>query len=138
MDMENTKETGSPQGRSQTVDFSSKEENLQYPGVLDIEPVELAQKLKTHSDQILLIDVRQKEEFSDELGHVPGSSLHVLDQLPVTIKSLPKNKTIVFICRSGGRSARAADFAMGLGYGSVYNLKGGMLLWNEHKLGIEN
>lgn len=138
MDIETMKETGGKKNGPQTVDFSSKEENLHYPGVMDVEPLELALKMKTNARDLILVDVRHKEEFTDELGHIPGAVLHVLDQLASTIKSLPKDKTIVFVCRSGGRSARAAEYAMGLGYESVYNLKGGMLLWNEHKLDIEN
>ena len=138
MEMETMKETGGKKVGSSAVEFSSKEENLHYPGVLDIEPLDLALKMKTNARDLVLVDVRQKEEFTDELGHIPGALLHVLDQLPATIKTLPMDKTIVFICRSGGRSARAAEFAMGLGFENVYNLKGGMLLWNEHKLDIEN
>lgn len=119
------------------VQFSSKEENLHYNGVIDIDPTELAQKISDMPSELIVVDVRQKEEYNGELGRIPGSKLHVLDQLPNSIKQLPKDKTIVFVCRSGGRSARATDFAMGLGYKNVYNLKGGMLLWNELKLPIE-
>lgn len=138
MEIETMKETGGKKNGPQAVEFSSKEENLYYPGVMDIEPLDLALKMKTNARDLVLVDVRQREEFTDELGHIPGAQLLVLDQLPSAIQTLPKDKTIVFICRSGGRSARAAEFAMGLGYENVYNLKGGMLLWNEHKLDIEN
>ncbi len=120
--------------QSRFVQFSTQEENLFFQGVLDIEPKELAQKMNL----VTLVDVRQREEFSGELGRIPGSQLIVLDELPQALGNLDHNLTYVFICRSGTRSARAAEFARAQGYDSVYNLKGGMLLWHELKLPIES
>lgn len=110
-----------------TPNFESKEENLHFEGVWDIDPRELNEK----SHLVHLVDVRQPEEYSGDLGHIPGADLIVLDTLPENIHQLPKDKPIVFICRSGSRSARAAAWAMEQGYKEVYNLKGGMILWNE-------
>ncbi len=93
--------------------------------------------MKSDGDKLIVVDVRQNEEFHGELGRIGGSKLHVLDQLSNSIGTLSKEKTIVFVCRSGNRSGRATDLAMGLGYTNVYNLKGGMLLWNELKLAVE-
>jgi hydroxyacylglutathione hydrolase len=115
------------------VQFETKEENLYYPGVQDIDPRELSQK----KDQVVLIDVRQPEEYQGDLGHIPGSTLIALDTLPENLAQIPQDKTVVFVCRSGGRSARAAAFAMEHGYQNVYNLKGGMILWNELHLQTE-
>ncbi len=119
--------------KTSIVQFESQEENLHYPGVHDIDPKELS----TKADQVLMIDVRQQEEYVGELGHIPGAKLMVLDTLPDTVKTLPKDKTIVFVCRSGGRSARATALAQEVGYQHVYNMKGGMLLWNELRLKTE-
>jgi hydroxyacylglutathione hydrolase len=107
--------------------FMTAEENLHYQGVLDIDPKELIQK----QHHVLLIDVRQPNEFTGELGHIPGSKLIVLDELAEKFSTLPREKPIVLICRSGARSARAASFLKENGFQHVYNLKGGMLLWNE-------
>jgi hydroxyacylglutathione hydrolase len=115
------------------MNFESREENLHYHGVFDVDPKELVKK----KDEVVVIDVRQPEEFTGELGHIPGSKLIVLDTLPEHLDELPKNKTIVFVCRSGGRSARAAAYALSEGFKDVYNLKGGMLLWNELHLPTE-
>lgn len=109
------------------TEFETKEENLYYPGVWDVEVSEVHKKLS----QVALIDVRQPEEFTGELGHVPNSRLIELGSLPSSLNELPKDKTIVFICRSGSRSAKAAAFAMENGITDVYNMKGGMLLWNQ-------
>ncbi|MEK2646970.1 rhodanese-like domain-containing protein [Bdellovibrio sp. BCCA] len=115
------------------VNFESKTENPHYEGVYDIAPVEL-QKMMTN---VKMIDVRQPEEYVGELGHVPGSELIVLDTLPDHLSKLPKDQTVVFICRSGGRSAKATAYAMMNGLTHVYNMQGGMLLWNDLQLPVE-
>ncbi len=115
------------------VDFSSKENSLHYEEIFDIEPQELAKKI----DDVIVIDVRQPDEFNGELGHIPNSQLFVLDELEETLALLPKDKTIVFVCHSGGRSTKAAYLAIQNGYNSVFNLKGGLVLWTELHLPTE-
>lgn len=116
-----------------TVDFESKTENPNYEGVFDIAPTELQQK----KNQVKMIDVRQPDEFTGELGHVGGAELIVLDTLPSQLGNLPKDQTIVFICRSGGRSANATAYALMNGFTNVYNMQGGMLNWNQLQLPVE-
>ena len=118
---------------SKLIKFETQEGNLHYQGVLDVD----AQELANLTDQVVLIDVRQPEEFTGELGHIPGANLIVLDTLAEHLDEIPKDQTVVFVCRSGGRSARAAAYAMEQGYQNVYNLKGGMILWNELHLETE-
>lgn len=112
------------------IQFTSKTENPHYEGVFDIGPQELKDKV----NEVKLIDVRQPDEYTGELGHIANSELMVLDTLPDKLDKIPKDKTVVFICRSGGRSARATAFALMNGFQSVFNLQGGMLLWNELQL----
>lgn len=117
----------------QIIDFESKTANPDIPNVYDVIPDEvLALKDKVH-----LIDVRRPEEYVGELGHVSEAKLITLDELPDHIADLPKNETIVFICRSGARSARATAFALENGCTSAYNMLGGMILWNEKGFEIE-
>ena len=40
-----------------------------------------------------------------------------------------KNKEVVIMCRSGGRSSRAVQILQNNGFETVYNLKGGMKAW---------
>jgi len=110
--------------------FNTAEENPHVAGVLDIAPTELWE----NKDNVRIIDVRQPEEYTGELGHVPGSELMVLGTLPEALPDQSKEQTIVFVCRSGGRSAQASAFAKAQGFESVYNMKGGMLFWNDLKL----
>ncbi len=115
------------------MDFTSKTENPQFPDVWDLDPKEI----QSNTSKLTLIDVRRPDEFVGELGHIPGATLVTLDQLPERIDTLPKDKTIIFVCRSGGRSAQATSFALESGFTEVFNMRGGMLLWNEYGLKIE-
>lgn len=112
--------------------FFSKVQNSNFADVYDIDPKELS----TKADEVVMIDVRQPEEYVGELGHIDGARLVVLDSLAERLQELPKDKTIVFICLAGGRSARASAFALQNGFISVYNMQGGMLSWNELNLPI--
>jgi glyoxylase-like metal-dependent hydrolase (beta-lactamase superfamily II)/rhodanese-related sulfurtransferase len=87
----------------------------------------------------LLLDVREPEEFSGELGHIPGSLLLPLKELPSRAHELEsyKHKDVIVICRAGVRSTTAAAILTGLGFDHVSNLKGGMLDWNDQRLPVE-
>lgn len=114
-------------------EFKIKSTNPNFPQIEDVTP----QEVLTATKDLKLIDVRETSEYSGELGHVPNTELIVLSTLPAKIKDLPKDKPIVFICRSGGRSAQATAYAKSEGFSQVYNLIGGMLLWNQLQLPTE-
>lgn len=111
----------------QTVGFESVNPNPNHDTVKDVSPEEVM----TKKDQLLLVDVRRPDELTSELGHIGGVTHIVLDELPQRIGELPSDQTIVFVCRSGGRSAQASAFAIENGIQDVYNMQGGMLRWNE-------
>ena len=115
----------------QTTTFETVNPNPNHSSVKDVTPEEVLEK----NDQALLIDVRRPDEWEGELGHIPGAKFIVLDELPQHVAELPNDQTIVFVCRSGGRSAQASAFAIENGITDVYNMQGGMLRWNE--LGFE-
>ena len=75
----------------------------------------------------LLLDVREDAEW--EAGHAPGA-LHVsLSEVPDHVADLASDRVIVCVCRSGARSARAANFLLENGFQAV-NLEGGMISWH--------
>jgi sulfur dioxygenase len=79
-----------------------------------------------------LIDVRSAEEYTGELGHIQNAELVTLGpELQHFLESSDREQPILFICRSGARSGRATDFALSLGYKQVFNMEGGMMLWNQ-------
>ena len=112
------------------VEFESKTPNPNINGVEDV----LVTEVHKYSNELCLIDVRRPDEWVGEFGHLAEAELMTLDTLPMRLQELPKDKSIVFICRSGARSAQAAAFAKENGFDSVYNMQGGMIAWTEHKL----
>ncbi len=80
---------------------------------------------------VLVLDVRTAEEFKG--GHIPNATNIDVRQKGFVKKAkaiLPKDKTIAVYCRSGRRSANAAELLAGKGYRCV-NLYGGIQAWIE-------
>jgi len=103
-------------------------------GVPEVTPNEL----HTYLGRVLAVDVRQPEEFNNELAHIPGSTLATLgEELTQYLLALPREQEIVFVCRTGARSARATEESLRMGFKKVANLQGGMVRWNELQLPTE-
>lgn len=118
-------------------EFKNLAPNPHFAGVYDIPPQDVLDAANSGNSSVRLIDVREVSEYHGELGHAPKSELLVLSTLPEKIQNLDKDQTIIFICRSGGRSAQAAAFAKQHGFTDVYNMLGGMLFWNQLQLPTE-
>ena len=110
--------------------------NAHAKGVVNITPEQLRDYMKAHSEKdFVLIDVRQPEEYRAQ--HIPGAKLVPLMELEARIDEVEgapeANK--IFLCRSGGRSARAAGFfGEARGLANTFNVVGGMLGWNGETL----
>lgn len=74
-----------------------------------------------------IIDVREPDEFVGELGHLPEAELHPLGGLLGAAEAWSREAPLLLVCRSGGRSSRAAVALAQLGFSQLYNLRGGML-----------
>jgi rhodanese-related sulfurtransferase len=76
----------------------------------------------------IIIDVRTPGEYAG--GHVPSARLLPLDTLPARVEEIERRQTVFLICRSGMRSARAADYlAREHGYANLVNIDGGTMAW---------
>jgi rhodanese-related sulfurtransferase len=76
---------------------------------------------------VQVVDSREPHEHAD--GHVPGSlNITHMATLPRG-DELARDKPILFICKSGHRSAVAAEFAASLGLTDLYNVEGGHDDW---------
>lgn len=111
-------------------------------GIPEVTPDQLHEHLErlksSPKDRPRLIDVRRPDEFTGELGHVPGAELVTLGaDLDRFLAEGDRQQEIVFICRSGGRSGRATAQSQALGYDRTANMTGGMIRWNELKLKVE-
>lgn len=88
-------------------------------------------QLDTLGPEVRRIDVREPDEFTGPLGHLPGAELVPLGTLEAAAASWPREQPLLLICRSGGRSAKAAQALARGGFQNLYNLAGGMLAVRE-------
>jgi rhodanese-related sulfurtransferase len=94
----------------------------------ELRNIDVSEALSLGAGGALLLDVREDDEWAS--GRAPDA-LHVrLADLPDHVGDLPRDRPIVCICRSGGRSARAASFLIEQGFDAV-NLDGGMQAWER-------
>jgi rhodanese-related sulfurtransferase len=98
----------------------------------DYSPQEVAELLAR--GEIQLIDVRQPHEH--EAGRIAGDRLIELMQLTAHVDTIDRVRPVVFYCRSGSRSAMAADAFLGAGF-DAHNLAGGLLEWQAAGLPLE-
>jgi len=102
-------------------------------GIPEVSPVWVNQ----HRTQARLVDVRERNEFEGDLGRVAGSELVPLDALPMSAAEWDRSRPLVLICRSGGRSGKAALQLLSMGFGAVASMRGGMIAWNDQRLPAE-
>ena len=107
--------------------------------VRQLDARELSERISA-AEPPILIDVRDDDEYRGELGHIAGSRLVPLREFSERAAELTllKDHQIVTICRVGMRSATAAAILTGLGCEQVWNLKGGMIEWNDARLPVEH
>jgi phage shock protein E len=89
-----------------------------------IAPAELEKLLSAPESKVLLVDVRTAEEY--QAGHISGAVLFPYDEIDGRKADFRKlavsaDRKIVVYCRSGRRSAIAAQTLVGLGYTDVAN-----------------
>ncbi len=82
----------------------------------------------------LLVDVRTPEEFAS--GHIQNAVNISVETLPARLDEVPGGTPVVVYCRSGNRSASAAQILVENGYQQVYDL-GGIRDWVAQGLPIQ-
>ena len=92
---------------------------------VDIDYNMLQDMIKNDSNTILL-DVRSIQEFNE--GHLLGALNLPLGELKNKVGLLIPNhgQTIIVYCQMGGRSKKASNILIKMGYTNVYQLKGGL------------
>jgi rhodanese-related sulfurtransferase len=97
--------------------------------IKELSPEEFLAK-RAGGSEMTLLDVR--EDWETTLAPVPSEVLHIpMGQIADRLAELDPLKETVVICRSGGRSLQVATFLAARGFGSVYNLAGGILAWSR-------
>jgi rhodanese-related sulfurtransferase len=79
------------------------------------------------SGEVLLVDVRETEEFVEE--HIPGALHFPLSSLNPANLPHSGRRRLVLHCLSGGRSARAREQLRRAGLNHILHLSGGLLAW---------
>jgi rhodanese-related sulfurtransferase len=103
---------------------------------IDVDTFQSIWQEQKDSDSCCLIDVRTAAEYAE--GHVPGARLICLDTLAARAHEIPKDKDVYLICRSGARSAQAADYLMrNCGHNHVINVSGGTMAWIQAGYAVE-
>lgn len=110
--------------------------------ILEVSVTQLAEALQ--QQQAILIDVREPEEYHQ--GAIKGAVNYPRGVLEMKIHQHPAcggqtdavaalnqlaEQPLYLICRSGARSALAADALQSMGFRTVYSVAGGMLAWTE-------
>ncbi len=90
---------------------------------------EEAYKLINENKDLVILDVRTKEEYED--GHIPGARLMPVQVLSSKIDELDeyKDKPVLVYCASGGRSPRAVDTLESNDFTNLYHLHRGISSW---------
>lgn len=121
-----------------------EDESVRFPSLSALNSVRQLSAREVHAQwespaPPLLLDVREPDEYNDELGHIPGSLLIPLKEVPARAGEIERHRAgpIVAVCRAGVRSTTAAAILTGLGFEHVSNLKGGLLDWNAQRLPVE-
>jgi rhodanese-related sulfurtransferase len=91
----------------------------------DVGPNRAAELL---ADGAELIDVRREYEW--EAGRIEGARHIEINALAGEAEAVPRDRPVIFYCRSGSRSALAAAAFRGAGW-DAYNLDGGIEAWVE-------
>ncbi len=105
------------------------------PKIVKLTPQELYTRLHSAGENpLLVLDVRQN--FETRTGIIPGARTIPLTQLRHRLTELPRQQTIVCVCRSNHRSPIAARLLTQAGF-SVWDMREGMLGWERAGLPLE-
>jgi rhodanese-related sulfurtransferase len=89
-----------------------------------------------NDDNTAVIDVREPHEYAE--GHIEGARHIPLGKIEERAHELEayRNKPVVVTCQSGTRSPAASRKLCALGFTQVFEMKGGMMAWEDQKLPI--
>ena len=89
----------------------------------ELEPERVAELIAAGAE---VIDVRTPYEY--EAGRLPGARNVEINELTAAAGSIPRERPVLFCCRTGNRSGMAAQAFREAGY-DAYNIAGGLVAW---------
>ncbi len=100
-----------------------------------IREISLEDLVDTLAGDLVLVDVREPDEYAQ--GHLPGAVNLPRAMACVADAALAEpSRRMVLYCRTGGRSALAADSLRQLGFTDVCSLAGGFEAWRNADLSV--
>jgi molybdopterin/thiamine biosynthesis adenylyltransferase/rhodanese-related sulfurtransferase len=123
---------GAHEGGEAQVGAATGRDGAGRPAVGVVSATELAGRLARRDageEEFLLVDVREPNER--DIVAIPGADLIPLGEFQsgAALEKVPSGKPVVVMCKSGVRSARAAQLLVQAGRRDVDNLDGGVLAW---------
>ena len=95
---------------------------------MSVPEIDVMVLIDLHGQGATIIDVREVHEYTE--AHVPGARLIPLGEVTERVTEVPADEPVYVICRSGARSARAAEWLISQGIDAT-NVAGGTLAWIE-------
>jgi rhodanese-related sulfurtransferase len=97
------------------------------PPLENITVKDLQELLEVADDDVVFVDVRERDEW--DAGHLPRFELKALsaagEWLPTMQKEVKPDAKVVVMCKLGGRSMRASEALVQMGFTNVKNVVGG-------------
>lgn len=93
--------------------------------------IDVQTALEQQNNGVVLLDVREKDEF--EAGHAENAISIPLSELKERVNELDQSQKMNIICKSGGRSGQAVAALNQLGF-NTKNVAGGSMAWFENGL----
>jgi rhodanese-related sulfurtransferase len=84
----------------------------------------------------VLVDVREPNELVD--ARVDGAAHYPMSTFAMRFTELPKDRQILVMCASGGRSAAVTAFLIRNGWTDVLNVDGGIGAWRRAGLPVRH
>ncbi|GIW30102.1 MAG: transferase [Meiothermus sp.] len=116
------------------LDTAPLEVTYQDTAFTELTPHEAQQWIR---EGAYVVDVREPYEYA--MGHVPGAVNIPLGRFVSEVGKLPKDRKLVVVCASGGRSAQASEYLVAHGFAKehVGNLEGGTYGWMSAGFEVE-
>jgi glyoxylase-like metal-dependent hydrolase (beta-lactamase superfamily II)/rhodanese-related sulfurtransferase len=98
-----------------------------YAGLLEID----AEWVAEHRAELQVLDVRERSELNEDLGHIAGALSIPLNELKDRLAELAQAQPLITVCHAGMRSGQATVLLRQAGFTRVANMRGGMLAWRQ-------
>ena len=111
--------------------FFSCANHSQQPQGVQLVNVQAFSEALESTPHATIIDVRTPEEFQS--GHLKDAvNFNVLaSDFQSQVSKLDKSQPVFVYCKVGGRSADAVEKMKGMGFTSIYDMKGGFMAWSS-------